>query len=247
MVPRGSPGQVISKCLQKTSFWERVEILSLFINMRLQNPSLTEGAKLEIAQFASQLLSVGEEKNMITDPDTKITTVSWIHDYMEGTPVDLISKIYPFISTVPLIAQYLASRAILAIANVDVTRLNNLTLEMMRGKWQMSKSVDEAADPADRETFPPEFFHQIYEPSLPPHILRLKVGMPVMLQRNLDPPRLCNGTRIQLRFIGRKVLEGVIMGGEYEGQKALLPRIPLQSKDNDERSPVLFTRRQFPI
>lgn len=37
------------------------------------------------------------------------------------------------------------------------------------------------------------------------------------------------------------------MGGKYEGQKALLPRIPLQSKDNDERSPVLFTRRQFPI
>ena len=59
-----------------------------------------------------------------------------------------------------------------------------------------------------------------------------------MLLRNLDPPRLCNG---------RKVLEGVIMGGKYEGQKALLPRIPLQSKDNNERSPVLFTRRQFPI
>lgn len=121
---------------------------------------------------------------------------------MEGTPADLISKIYPSISTISLTAQYLVSRAILAIANVDITRLNNFTLEMMRGEWHLSKSVDEAADPADRETISPEFFHQTYEPLLPPHILRLKVGMPVMLLRNLDPPRLCNGTRIQLRFIG---------------------------------------------
>lgn len=53
IVPQRSPGQVISKYLQKTSFWERVEIFSLFINMQLQNLSLTESAKVEIAQFAS--------------------------------------------------------------------------------------------------------------------------------------------------------------------------------------------------
>lgn len=44
--------------------------------MQLQNPSLTESAKLEIGKFASQLLSVGEGENIITDPDTKTTTVS---------------------------------------------------------------------------------------------------------------------------------------------------------------------------
>lgn len=111
----------------------------------------------------------------------------------------------------------------------------------------MSKIVDKAADPADKQTFLPEFFHQIYEPFLPLHILRLKVGMPIILLRNLDPPKLCNGTRIQLKFIGWKVLERVIMGEKYEEQKALLPCIPLQLKDNNERSPVLFTRCQFPI
>ncbi len=60
----------------------------------------------------------------------------------------------------------------------------------------MSQNVDEVTDPADRETFPPEFFHQIYEPSLPSHILRLKVGMPIILLHNLHLSRLCNGSRI---------------------------------------------------
>lgn len=110
--------------------------------MRLQNFSLTEGAKLEIEKFASQHLSVGKRENMITDPDTKITTISWIHGYIEEIPVDLISKIY---SSISLTAQYLAFCAILAIANFDVIWLNNLTLEMMRKEWQLSKSVDQAA------------------------------------------------------------------------------------------------------
>lgn len=161
--------------------------------------------------------------------------------------MNLIYKIYPSISTILLIAQYLASRAILAIANIDVTRLNNLTLKMIRREWQLFKSVDKAVNLVDRETFPLEFFYQIYEPLLLPYILRLKVGMLVMLLRNLDPPRLCNGSRIQLRFISQKVLEGVIIERKYERQKALLSRILLQSKDNNERSPVLFTRRQFLI
>lgn len=70
--------------------------------MRFQNPSLTKGAKVEIAQFASQLFSVRERENIITDLNTKITNVSWTNGYIEKTPIDLISKIYLFIATIPL-------------------------------------------------------------------------------------------------------------------------------------------------
>ncbi len=41
---------------------------------------------------------------MVTDPGTKITSVSWIHGYLKEIPIDLISKIYLFISTIPLTA-----------------------------------------------------------------------------------------------------------------------------------------------
>lgn len=71
--------------------------------------------------------------------------------------------------------------------------------------------------------------------------------MPIMLLHNLDPPRLYNDTRIQLRFIGQKVLEKMIMKGKYEGRKVLLPCILLQSKDNNEWLSVLFIYCQFLI
>lgn len=53
---------------------------------------------------------------------------------MKKTPTGLIFKIYFLISTILLTTQYLTSCAILAIANVDITRLNNLTLKIMRGE-----------------------------------------------------------------------------------------------------------------
>lgn len=207
-----------------------MKILSLFINIWFQNLNLIEGTKLEIEKFVSQLFLIRNEENMIIDPNTKITTVSWIYAYIEKTSVDLISKIYFSISTILLITQYLASYAILAIANFDVIQLNNFTLEMMKGEWQLFKSVDKAADLANRKSFSLKFFYQIYKPSLPPYILQLIIGMPVILLYNLNPSKLCNGIKIQLRFIGRKVLEKVIMVKKYKGQKALLLYIPLQSK-----------------
>ena len=44
--------------------------------------------------------------------------------------------------------------------------------------------------------YPVEFFNSIEVPGLPPHKLRLKVGMPVMLLRSLQRPKLMNGSSL---------------------------------------------------
>lgn len=82
---------------------------------------------------------------------------------------------------------------------------------------------------------------------MPPHLLHLKVGTPVILLRNLDPPRLCNGTCIYLTRVGKRVLSGTIMGGTHAGEQVLLPRIFLTSKDNDPHQPCQFICLQFPV
>ncbi|GJX35547.1 ATP-dependent DNA helicase PIF1-like protein [Tanacetum coccineum] len=62
-------------------------------------------------------------------------------------------------------------------------------------------SVDktERKDAIDKSIFSPEFINGLKFSGVPNHRLALKVGVPVMLLRNIDQPNgLCNGTRLQI-------------------------------------------------
>ena len=80
---------------------------------------------------------------------------------------------------------------------------------------------------------------------LPPHVLDLKYGMPVMLLRSMKPPELMNGTRCIIHNCNRHFVEVVIAAGIYSGQYHSIPRIPL--RPSDTMFPFQFERKQFPL
>lgn len=88
--------------------------------------------------------------------------------------------------------------------------------------------------------------NSLEDPSLPPNELHLKVGVPIMLLRTLDPS---NGLQSRARFtvkkIGTEVLECVALGvvNDQERQTHLIPRITFKSAF----SAVPFQRTQFPV
>ena len=60
------------------------------------------------------------------------------------------------------------------------------------------------------------------------HILKdWTVGCVVMLLRNLNPPKLCNRTRIQITSLHDHLIRGKILSGQYKGKGATIPRIPI--------------------
>ena len=78
-------------------------------------------------------------------------------------------------------------------------------------------------------------------------MLKLKIGCPIILLRNLDPANgLCNGTRLVVRGFQRNTIDAEIVLGQHAGKRVFLPRIPLCPSD-DEMFPFQFKRKQFPI
>src|ERR1700759_4302763 len=64
-----------------------------------------------------------------------------------------------------------------------------------------------------------------------------------MLLRNLDPPQLCNGSRLVVTTLSTHAIGATILTGAYEGEHVLIPKIPLIPTD----LPFSFRRLQFPV
>jgi hypothetical protein len=82
---------------------------------------------------------------------------------------------------------------------------------------------------------------------LPVAHLRLKVGCPVILLRNIDTKRgLCNGTWATVLQMSNRLLEIRLLTGDHSGETALIPRITLSPLLTGLDFAIKLNRRQFP-
>jgi PIF1-like helicase len=260
IIQGGLPAAVIDACLRRSYLWDNIRLLILTTNMRLSNPNLTEEGRRRMEEFAAKVLQVGER----TGPGDRI---HWAENGLEDNTIEgcyinsfafltanitigLIDYVYPPGSLPSNVAgDFLGKRAILATTNHDVASINDsIVRDRAMGQLKFKLSADVPVERADRDVVGPEILNGVENASLPPHSLCLKEGCPVMCLRNLDPVNgLCNGTRLQVNHIGDHFLRCTILGGKHQGKVHLLPRIPLQSPDNDARCPYSFKRTQFPV
>jgi ATP-dependent DNA helicase PIF1 len=146
---------------------------------------------------------------------------------------------------------FFKDRAILAPKNAIVDTINGYILETIPGEETEYLSYDSPCSgnsnvdvPDDVHT--PEFLNTINSSGLPNHKIRLKVGVPIMLMRNMNQSLgMCNGTRLIVTKMGKYVIEGKVISGSNIGEKVFIPRLSLTP--SDKRLPFKFQRRQFPI
>jgi len=94
--------------------------------------------------------------------------------------------------------------------------------------------------------YPVEYLNTLTANNFPAHKLHLKVGVPIMLLRNLNQSLgLCNGTRLIVTNLGDNIIEVIIITGTHTGQKTYIPRINLTTRGC--RWPFTLCRSQFPI
>ncbi|XP_055904713.1 uncharacterized protein LOC129940415 [Eupeodes corollae] len=92
-------------------------------------------------------------------------------------------------------------------------------------------SMDTIMDTELSTSYPVEFLNSLELSGVPSHKLQLKLNVPVMLMRNLDAPRLCNGTKLRITKLGQNILGATILTGVGKGNSVITPRIPIIPTD----------------
>ena len=242
VIPHGLRQQFISASLRRSTLWQHVEMHYLHQNMRLEQSP-------DMQQFAHWLLDVGagtqlDNTGRILIPQNMICPDNSINS--------LITDIYPGIQHGDKDDQYFLDRSILACKNDIVMQLNSELLQLFPGEEHVLLSADSVefddAGMNEHQPYTPEFLNSLVSSALPLAHLKLKVGCPVMLLRNMDPLKgLCNGTRLRVSEIRRKVLKCRIISGDakFAGNDVFIPRITLAPTAED--LPLPLRRRQFPV
>jgi ATP-dependent DNA helicase PIF1 len=153
---------------------------------------------------------------------------------LQGTTEDLLDWVFPDITEHYNDPNWMCERAILTPKNNAVRDINTKMTKRYPGEEIRIESADDLSAKYENTTVPNEHLTSLNPPGLPPHLLILKKGMPLILLRNLNPSQgLCNGTKLCLRAIHDYILELEIIGGQYNGKIVCIPCILLKPKEGE--------------
>ncbi|KAF1879817.1 hypothetical protein Lal_00039689 [Lupinus albus] len=176
---------------------------------------------LQDHNFAEYIMRIGDGgEPTFCDDLVKIPqhmTIRW-----EGNDSiqQLIQEIFPNLRSHAWNGAYMSERAILSPTNENVEGdTNNL--------------------------YQQEYLNSITPGGLPPHVLKVRKGAPLMVLQNIDPKvGLCNGMRLLCRGTYMNMLDVEVLSGQHAGHRAFLPRIKLKTSDN-MGLPFVLSRKQF--
>jgi hypothetical protein len=165
----------------------------------------------------------------------------------------IVEAIYPSLLENMKDPSFFQDRAILTPKNAIVDLINDHMMKNIPGEEKEYLSYDSPDKDNDNsgvdrpdDIHTPEFLNTINCSGLPNHKLKLKVGVPIMLLRNVDPSvGLCNGTRLIITQMGTYIIEAKVISGSNIGEKDFIPRLSLTP--SYVLIPFKFQRWQFPI
>ncbi len=253
MVARGSRPAIVGAALKRSVLWRHVQVLALTENMRLRDDPASR-------PYAEYILRVGDG----TEPSVFEREVPFL-PHGNAAPSagveiglfpgiarranldGLISSVFPDLPNRYAEEGYMDGRAILTAKNVVVNQINTDIVVGMLGDEHVFFSADTVEAGDDRAYgITTEFLNTITLLGMPPHRLALKVGVPVILLRNLDVSSgLCNRTRLIVRRLVRRLIVAEIVGGSHAGTVLNIPQITTSSTGN--HWPFTLLRRQFPV
>ncbi|KAI5385991.1 hypothetical protein KIW84_072535 [Lathyrus oleraceus] len=252
VVPRASRSDIVHASISSSYVWEYCQVLKLTKNMRLRHGRDNTSSD-KLAKFSKWILQVGDGK--ISEPNDGLVDIEIPKELLISNFEDPIRAIVDY--TYPNLLEkfqdvtFLQGKAILASTIEVVDRINDYILDLIPGEEKEYLSFD-SIDRTDTtynesyEVLTPEFLSKLRTSGIPNHKIKLKVGTPIMLMRNLDQvDGLCNGTRLIVTRLANHVIEAKIMSGKNIGNIFYIPRMSMSPSDSPW--PFKLIQRQFPI
>ncbi|EOA16073.1 hypothetical protein CARUB_v10004206mg [Capsella rubella] len=254
IIPNAGRAEICMSALNASYIWDHCKVLKLTKNMRLLANNLSPTEAKELKNFSEWILAVGDGK--IAEPNDGEVMIDIPEEFLITESTDPIEAITREVYGDPMCLKdkknpiFFQERAILCPTNEDVGIINEYMLDQLEGEERTYLSSD-SLDPSDKKSknnpvLTPDFLNSLKVNGLPNHRIRLKVGCPVMLLRNIDPRGgLMNGTRLQITQLAEFVLEAIIITGDRVGDKVLIPRVLITPSDT--KLPFKMRRRQLPL
>jgi hypothetical protein len=260
VLENASKPQTINASIFKSYLWNDVKILKLHMNMRLQKVQTNSFEYEQLDRFSNWILEIGYGQTKYNgthdqnnDKDSCIVEIPEdLLLYTTGNKIDsLVHFVFPDFGNKYNDVEYLKERAILSTTNDIVDEINDYILSLVPNVEREYLSADTISNCADTCSdadilYPVEYLNTLNANNFPSHKLKLKIGTPIMLLRNLKQSLgLCNGTRLIITNLANNMIQAVIITGTHIGEVTYIPRINLTTRGNCW--PFTLCRRQFPI
>lgn len=178
---------------------------------------LTKNMRIELSHqqsktnFSQSLLDIGNGVANCNDKD-EIEYDESIGQQITNVD-ELIQKIFPDVSINYKNSKWISERAILALRNDSVNTINEIILQAISSEEVFYESIDTTVNEDEATMYPTEFLNSLNHSGISQHILTLKMGCLIILMRNLNPPNLCNGTKLIVTKLMKYIIEAEIITG----------------------------------
>ncbi|CAN1761728.1 ATP-dependent DNA helicase PIF4 [Linum perenne] len=206
VIPKATRTKIVNSSIKRSDLWDHMRVIKLCQNMRLHREGCSSDEATEIEAFSKWIVDIGNGESSTIYGDSQQSIPPDIMVEHKSDPiVDIVQATYSSIQQNYSHPTYFADRAILAPLHEIVSSINDYMLAEFPGKEACYYSSDniesDGVEPGMLEAeFQTEFLNSMRIGNFPDHELKLKVGAPVILLRNIDQSTgLCNGTRLMVK------------------------------------------------
>ncbi|XP_031280234.1 ATP-dependent DNA helicase PIF1-like [Pistacia vera] len=221
------------------------------LKTNLVNPIELENLKT----FDKWLLDIGEGRDVVEDESYIQILEDLKIDEHTSHEEAIMNAVFPDLSTqinnIDYMRERERARAILTPKNETIHRLNDYITQSLPTDGKTYFSLDCTCKAAgisndDEILYPTEFLNSMMCSDMPKHELHMKIGIPIMLLRNLNQyDGLCNGNKLIITHLEKWSIQAVIITGSNIRDIITIPRIIMSKADM--KWPFRLRRRQLPM